>query len=87
MATTKPRHPAEKTNQTVFQVHIKHHPELKKFHNLFDFSEFKILSLLKKLSNKRLVVPLKDALESYQNGKIAIGWQQGNPIYIQISDK
>ena len=84
MATTKTNLPNEKSPQTPFQICVKHNPEIKQKSNIFDFTEFKILRLIKKISNKRLVASLQDALKSYQDGKISISWRAGNPVYISL---
>lgn len=74
-------------SQTAFQVHYKHSPELKQLENIFDFSEYKLYSLIKKIKNRRIISSLRDVLSSYQSGKIKVAWRSGVPVFLTLDEQ
>lgn len=73
---------------TEFQLHKSQIPLPQFFpHNkLVDFSEFKLLGLIRAARDQERKLALLDLLAKYRKGDVAIGWESGSkPVYTNVT--
>lgn len=50
-----------------------------------DYTKFKLRQLIGKAFTLKTINALKELLKNYESRKVAIGWQKGEPIYIELN--
>lgn len=51
---------------------------------LLDFTEQKLLRIEKCLKDDKQKLALEELIRKYKEGKIAIGWRHGSPMWINL---
>lgn len=69
-------------NSTEFQTH-KNHMKIDDSNHIIDFTEFKLLKMIKEsINDKDKKTALLSLMSKYKDGKIIIAWRAGEwPIY------
>lgn len=70
--------------QTEFQLY-KNAGELQA--KIFDFTEFKLMNLVKITTDNKKRLITMDVLNDYRNGKIAVAWRSGQPVWVVVVRK
>ena len=72
--------------RTAYQTHVRHLSAVS--NNILDFSEFKMVRLATSHKDENVRKLIVRMLHDYQNGKIAIAWEEGNlPVYCFIKPR
>lgn len=53
--------------------------------NILDFSAFKIMQLMSKTTDESQRLMLAALLRDYREGHVAVGWQNGTPVWIRVT--
>jgi len=83
MTIRNPSNVPIKNSSTEFQLHINYLQCLSK--QLIDFSEKRLLKMIDIANDFERKSELKVILSDYVNGKIALAWQQGMPVWVRMS--
>jgi len=73
--------------RTEFQLHVSQFQSYYTNKNhLSDFTEKKLREYIEKNSfDDQKLILIKSILEDYINGRVAIAWKQGEPVYVRIN--
>jgi len=75
-------------NCTEFQLHKSQLPLPQGFSStrLLDFTEYKLLGLIRQSRDNDRKYALLNLLADYKAGKVAIAWENGSkPVYVQVT--
>lgn len=78
---------AKPPGSTEFQLHVNQLPLPQGFpkNKLLDFTEYKLLGLLRVARDNDRKLALLDLLTKYRKGEVAVGWEGGSkPVYINV---
>lgn len=77
--------PAEEIEfQTEFQMHAKFSKAIQKSSGVLDYTDSKITRLLKNTRDMKMGIMLLQLLREYREGKVAIAWRNGRPVYVNV---
>lgn len=69
-------------NRTDFQLYVNW--KVTKFPNIVDFTERRLLKLVRGTKDASLKSKLLELLTGYRQSKIAIAWQEGEPAWTSV---
>jgi len=74
-----------KTSRTPFQTYYKFVKELSENDKIIDFTLYKLKHRASQTQNSANKLNYAKIISMYKNGKIAIAWKCGAPVYIDLS--
>lgn len=75
---------ASAKTRTEFQLYVNWKGTTK-YENVLDFTELKLMSLAARTKDMNLKSKLKEILLNYQESKIAVAWQGGEPAWTSVT--
>ena len=55
--------------------------------NPLDYTKFRLKSLINKSYSSKTIKSLIELLKNYESRKVAVGWKNGEPVYIELNNK
>ena len=83
VAETQAKEKRVHLHQTEFQIHTKYVKRLGP--NAVDFTERKLIQLIRLTVNSNMSIKLSALLDGYRDGEVAIAWREGAPVYVTIN--
>jgi hypothetical protein len=86
MATKDPHEVDISSECTEFQLHKSQHSILSGILNkVIDYTEHRLKKYIKHVKDPQQQAALKELLEKYKKGAVAIAWKAGRPVWIPIT--
>lgn len=74
--------------KTEFHVHVNQQSMFDgQRHKVFDYSEYRLLVLIDKAMLPIRRDELVEILNEYKNGRVAISWCEGEPLYVRVKSE
>lgn len=86
MSTRNPSNVKIGITSTEFQIHKTQHPQFDSVkRKLIDFTEHKLIKCAESARDYQQQLELIALLDNYKEGKAAVAWRDGQPVFISIS--